>query len=98
MRRRLDTEIERPFADIASTTGRCVLGKGSKSRSFMAVSLFARPGGHWRHDDQTVPPCNRQRSRGFRMIRLDAVQRRYVSEEVETTALYDVDLAVETGE
>ena len=32
------------------------------------------------------------------MIRLDAVQRRYVSEEVETTALYDVDLAVETGE
>ena len=32
------------------------------------------------------------------MIRLEKIQRRYVSEEVETTALHDIDLHVEAGE
>ncbi len=32
------------------------------------------------------------------MIRLEGIQRRYVSEEVETTALHDIDLTVEAGE
>ncbi|WP_174279834.1 ABC transporter ATP-binding protein [Sphingomonas bacterium] len=32
------------------------------------------------------------------MIRLEKIQRRYVSDEVETTALHDVDLRVEAGE
>lgn len=32
------------------------------------------------------------------MIRLENIQRRYVSDEVETTALHDIDLHVEAGE
>lgn len=32
------------------------------------------------------------------MIRLEKIQRRYVSDEVETTALHDIDLHVEAGE
>ena len=32
------------------------------------------------------------------MIRLQGIQRRYVSDDVETTALHDVDLSVEAGE
>ncbi|MFZ3485106.1 ABC transporter ATP-binding protein [Sphingomonas sp. 3-13AW] len=32
------------------------------------------------------------------MIRLENIQRRYVSDEVETTALHDINLAVEAGE
>lgn len=32
------------------------------------------------------------------MIRLEKIQRRYVSDEVETTALRDIDLAVDAGE
>ena len=32
------------------------------------------------------------------MIRLQGIQRRYVSDEVETTALHDIDLHVEAGE
>ncbi|WP_242201797.1 ABC transporter ATP-binding protein [Sphingomonas hankookensis] len=32
------------------------------------------------------------------MIRLENIQRRYVSDEVETTALHDIDLHVESGE
>jgi len=32
------------------------------------------------------------------VIRLEKIQRRYVSEEVETTALHDIDLHVEAGE
>ncbi|HET9510713.1 MAG TPA: ABC transporter ATP-binding protein [Sphingomonas sp.] len=32
------------------------------------------------------------------MIRMEGIQRRYVSDEVETTALHDIDLAVSQGE
>ena len=32
------------------------------------------------------------------MIRLENIQRRYVSDDVETTALHDIDLRVQTGE
>ena len=32
------------------------------------------------------------------MIRLENIQRRYVSDEVETTALHDIDLHIESGE
>ena len=32
------------------------------------------------------------------MIRLENIQRRYVSDEVETTALADINLHVEAGE
>ena len=32
------------------------------------------------------------------MIRLENIQRRYVSDEVETTALYDINLSIEKGE
>ena len=32
------------------------------------------------------------------MIRLESIQRRYVSDEVETTALHDIDLRVDAGE